>query len=191
MKSCLLITAIVTGASSLQAQTSLAQLSSPSLDPTTNVYPAPTLSNSPSPKADPVMTEELMARLIKRTLASKIDTIIPAATCSVFNLSEAGHDLPAKIYEGKARDGRKHLFMVPVEEGCKDIVIEFVYAAKAADIYLTDKSAKLRAAAHYDGSTIRLILNEAAAEKFKAELAVLAKHAATLPPTDGAGRGNK
>ena len=184
MKSCLLIAAIVTGAASLQAQTSLAQLSSPSLDPTTKVYPAPTLSNSPSPKADPVMTQELMARLIKRTLASKKDFAIPAATCSVFNLCEAGHDLPAKQVSKTVPEG-KHVVMVPLKEGAKDVVIAFLQE-RHAEIYLTDGSGKLRAAAIGDRAGVRLITNEAAAEKFKAELALFAKEAAALPPTDGA-----
>ena len=190
MKTGLLIATIVTGAASLQAQTSLAQRSSPSLDPTIKVYPAPTLSNSP-PKADPVMTEELMARLIKRTLASKKDFAIPAATCSVFNLCEAGHDLPARQISAPVPEG-KHLIMVPLKEGSKDVVIAFVVPVRnRGEIYLTDGSGKLRAAAIGEPGGVRLITNEAAAEQFKAEMALLAKEAAEFPPADSAVRGNK
>ena len=52
------------------------------------------------------------------------------------------------------------------------------------EAYLTDKTGKLRAAAISDDGTAPLITNEKATEKFKAELALFAKEAADLPPTE-------
>lgn len=152
--------------------------------------PTPTiLLNNPPPKADPVMTEELMARLIKHTRAVPETRSIFAELCVIFELCDGTKMMPMKMamVQSDVSDD-DHYFTLPLEADSTDILIlvdhPFVLYA-----YLTDKTGKLRAAAIDDKNGVRLITNEKAAEKFRAELALFAKEAADLPPT-GTAAGN-
>lgn len=100
-------------------------------------------------------------------------------------------DLAAKQIIATKPDG-KHYVEIPSNEASKDIIITFKHADGSMEFYLTDKSGNLRAAATSGprGDGLRLITNEQAAEKFKAEMRILAKLAEGLPPTGTAAAGN-
>ena len=74
----------------------------------------------------------------------------------------------------------KHAFIVPIKDGSKDIVIIFA-RGEVLDVYLTDRSGVLRAAAIFDLAGIRLITNEQAALKYQSEMPLFAKGAEELP----------
>lgn len=139
---------------------------------------------------DPVMNAELMARLMTRTLASKKPTVLGKDIAKTFGISDGTADVPVLQVSEPLPEG-KHLFIVPIQAGSKDVVIVFkrtdiVYY----DLYLTDKTGVLRAAAVMDDAGVRLITNEQAAEKYKAELKLFAKLAQELPPAGTAVAGN-
>jgi hypothetical protein len=132
--------------------------------------------------ADPVMTQELMDRLIKRTMDSKFEVILNKKICAPFNVCVEGEDILIKQITLTLPDG-KHYFIKPLKEGSKDILIT-LKRETSVDIYLTDREGTLRAAAISDEMGIRLITNETAAEMFKAELKLFATKAQKLPPTE-------
>lgn len=146
---------------------------------------ADTKAAQPSHKADLVMNEELMARLIKRTLASQKEGQVDPGLCVIFVICDGAILMPAKQVSTTKPDG-KHYFVLPFKEGSKDILIIFKSpSGEVVNSYLTDKSGALRAVATsgLNSAGLRLIPNEQAAEKFKAELALFAREAADLPPT--------
>ena len=144
--------------------------------------------SSRAPVSAPVMNEELMGRLIKYTRADPDTGTIPARICKVLDLCDGTRDMPIKFSQHDAANGR-HYFGVPPDPDSKDILIA-LKRDTILEVYLTDKSGKLRAAAISENGVARLITNEKAAEKFKAELALFAREAADLPPTGAAGPGN-
>lgn len=140
--------------------------------------------------SDPVMSEELMTRLVTRTLASKKPAVMGTRLSKTFGIGDGTAEVPVKQVSEPLPEG-KHIFIVPIQEGAKDIVIAFKRADNAyGEYYLTDKSGALRAAAIMDLNGIRLITNEQAAEKYKAEMQLFAKLALDLPPTGTAVAGN-
>lgn len=155
------------------------------------VPPAPKgVPVDPTPKVEPIISEELMARLITRTLASKKPNTVGTRLSKIFGINDGTVDIPAKIVSEKVPEG-KHMFIVPTQEGSRDIVIAFKRADNAyGEYYLTDKTGGLRAAAVIDDAGIRLITNEQAAAKYKAELELFAKLAKDLPPAGTAVAGN-
>lgn len=159
--------------------------------PATVALPTAAMSAIPAPQtADPVISEELMARLIKRAQASQKDTWIIAPVCKIFGMCDGTSDLPVKQIVTTQPDGRRYIEL-PLKEGSKDIVITFTNDT-TMEFYLTDKNGNLRAAAISGGQGIglRLIANEQASEKFKAQMQLLAKLAEKLPPTGTAVAGN-
>lgn len=133
------------------------------------------------PPADPVMTAELMARLIKYTRAVEKTGALSAVVCKALDLCDGSKDMPLKYAVSDSTDG-KHYFGLRPEAGSKDILI-VVIRETTLEAYLTDKTGKLRAAAVSRDGTVSLITNESAAAKFKAELSLFAGEAGTLPPT--------
>ena len=156
---------------------SVATIGTAAAQPATNVS-----TNQPTTKTEPVMTEELMGRLIKYTRARVKTGTIAAGLCKVLGLCDGTKAMPFKIVESDIGD---HYFGLPPESDSKDILF-FVVRDKVVEAYLTDKTGKLRAAAVSDDGTAYLITNEKAAEKFKAELALFAKEAADPPVTESA-----
>lgn len=153
--------------------------------PSAVAMPTAAMSTIPTPPAaDPAISEELMARLIKRTLASDKDGgMIGARLCLIFAMCDGTSDMPAKQISVTKPDG-KHYVEIPRKEGSNDVIVTF-QRDDVIECYLTDKSGKLRAAAisGKDGAGLRLISNEEAAERFRAEMQFLAKLAEKLPPT--------
>jgi hypothetical protein len=131
----------------------------------------------------PVMNEELMGRLIKYTRSYEDSgNRLVARVCKILDLCDGTMDLPLHAAKSDSTDG-SHYFALPLEPDSKDILI-LVMRDTILEAYLTDKTGKLRAAAISENSVARLITNEKAAEKFKAELALFAKEANDqLPPT--------
>lgn len=150
-------------------------------------FAVPSGSTLSSP--EPVISEELMARLIKRTLQSTKDSRIDKQIAAILGLNDGSADLPAKQISYPTPEG-KHTILVCTQAGRTDIVIAFV-RANVNEIYLVDKTGKLRAASIWDLQGIRLITNEQAAAKHNAELAHFAKEAANLPPTGTAVASNR
>lgn len=142
-----------------------------------------------TPKADPVMTDELMARLIKFTRSVPMTGGVDARICQIFDLCDGTKDMPLKMAEDETAPTGDHFFTLPLDADSKDILILVKYDTHI-EAYLTDKSRNLRAACILKGGVARLITNEKAAAKFKAELSLFASEAASLPPTGAAAAGN-
>ena len=136
-------------------------------------------TNNPPSKTEPVMTDELMARVIKFAQKQK-PGLLSSKVGAIFNLCDGTAELQAYLLETEHPEG--HYFCMPLTPGSKDIVIGHKHDG-VIEAYLTDKTYKLRAAAISSLEGAHLITNEKALEKFKAELALLAKEAADLPPT--------
>lgn len=135
-----------------------------------------------------MMNQELLGRLIKYTRSFEdSDNTLPTRICKIFDLCDGTMDMPLKAVKSDSTDGL-HYFALPVEADSKDILI-LVKRDTILECYLTDKTAKLRAAAISENSVARLITNEKAAEKFQAELALFAKEAAEQLLPTGALRG--
>lgn len=152
--------------------------------PTAVAMPTAAMSTIPAPQAaDPFISEELMARLIKRTSAADKTTTIMASVCKILGMCDGTSDLPVKQIETNKPDGRRYI-AVPLNEGSKDVLIAFT-TETTMEFYLTDKNGNLRAAAVSGERAIglRLITNEQAAEKFRVQMQFLAKLAEKLPPT--------
>jgi hypothetical protein len=141
-----------------------------------------------TPKADPVLNDELLARLIKFTRDLEGVGWVDARICKVMDLCDGSKDMPVKLSKGDSTDG-DHFFALPSDPKSKDIVMA-VKRGAYVETYLTDKTRTLRAASVLENGVARLITNEKAAEKFKAELTMWASEALTLPPTGAAVPGN-
>lgn len=159
----------------------------PIMGPSAPLPPQAIASVQP-PKADPVMTPELMARLIKLTEEQVEPGFLGGNICAAFKICAGPDNIKVKQIESENPEG--HFMMIPWVPGSKDIVIVKLNADKSLDCYLTDKTYKLRAAAVGNSAGVRLVANELAAEKFRAELSLFAKEAADLPPTGTAVAGN-
>ena len=137
---------------------------------------------------DPVMTEELMARLIKFLNTLDYFGSVDAQICKVLDLCDGTKNLPLRLGKGDLTDGI-HYIGIPVNPDSKDVLI-MVKHGTVVEAYLTDKTGKLRAACVQENGTTHLITNEKAADKFKAEMTQFAKEAGSLPPTGTAVAGN-
>ncbi len=156
--------------------------------PAAQATPALVPVNNATPKADPVMTEELMARLIKYGHENQKTSLVNKRLCKILDLCDGTADLPLKILQGDLTDA-KHYFAVLPDATSKDVLI-MVQDATTVAAYLTDKTGTLRAAAILETAGAHLITNEKAAEKFKAEMKQYAKEASELPPTGTTVAGN-
>ena len=76
--------------------------------------------NRQSPNVAPVMTDELMARLIKYTLSDPETSSVPGPLCKVLDRCDGTADLPIKFAQEKVGEV-VHLFGVPPQAGSKDI----------------------------------------------------------------------
>lgn len=154
--------------------------------PASNIVPV----NDPAPKAEPIMTEELMSRLIIFTSTEGANTFMNEKLAGVFGLNDGTKKIPVMQVSEPVPDG-KHFFMVTTKEGSTDIVLGFKRATGGdTRAYLTDKSGVLRAAAIMSFQGTRLITNEQAAKDYEAEMRLFAKLAKDLPPTSTAVAGN-
>lgn len=143
---------------------------------------APQVSASTQPpKTDPVMTAELMARMLKFMGDQTNFGTLDAKVCQIFKLCPGTADMTVRQLETENPAG--HYIMMPATPGATDIVIVKSNTDGSLDCYLTDKNYKLRAAAFVASTGTTLIANEKAAEKFKSELSLFAKEASDLPPT--------
>lgn len=142
-----------------------------------------------TPRVDPVMTDELMARLLKYTSSLQGKGGVDAKICKVLDLCDGTKHMSLKLAESEPAPGGEHYFGTPLDANSKDILI-LVQNGTILEAFLTDKTRKLRAAAVLENGTARLVINEKAAEKFKAELSLWAGEALTLPPTGTAVAGN-
>jgi hypothetical protein len=155
------------------------------------VPPAPkNVPADPTPKADHVMTEELMARLIKFTRTKGKHALMDYHISGAFGINDGTTDVPILQVAEPLPEG-KHYLMLPTQEGSRDIVFAFKPAGGGEiPVYQTDKFGTLRAAGILSTTGVRLITNEQAAEKFKAEMQLFAKLAKDLPPTGAPAPGN-
>lgn len=143
------------------------------------------------PKVDPVMTPELMARLIKFLSEVEGNGSVAKQTCHIYDLCDGTADMPVKLAEAEtATDGALHYATFPASQLNSDskdlIIVRKSNTTGALESFLTDKTGKLRAAAVQSNGVARLITNEKAAEQYKKELAIFAREASDLPPTGAA-----
>ena len=136
--------------------------------------------SSRAPAQEPVMNAELMARLIKYIRSGKSVGSITAKLCKVLEVCDGTNTMSLKMAKSDVTDGG-HYIALPLNADSKDVFF-LVEHPDVIHAYLMDKTGKLRVAAISDGTGVRLITNEKAAVKFKAELALFAKEAAEQLP---------
>jgi hypothetical protein len=90
--------------------------------------------------------------------------------------------MPTKQIAKTETEGIHH-FILPLNENSKDVLLALKNSAGTIEIYLTDRTGVLRAAAIVKPSGTRLITSKQAAKKYKNELVFFAEAAAKLPPT--------
>jgi len=135
-----------------------------------------------SATGDPILSEELLARLLAFTKINGAESVVRAKVTKAFGLNDGTADIPVRQVSEPLPEG-KHFLSYSTVPGSRDIFIAFSRADKTrADIYLTDKTGVLRAAVIVEPGVTRLITNEQASEKYKAELELFAKLAKDLPP---------
>ncbi len=143
----------------------------------------PAVTTDPGAQTEePVITEELMARLVKRALSAQKDSLIDAAVCKPLTICDGTADIPAKQIAATENTVGKHIVAVPTKQGSKDIVVFLKRSDTLIDVYLTDRTGKLRAAAVNDTAGVRLVTNESVADKYRAQMKYLASLANQLPP---------
>ncbi len=135
-----------------------------------------------NPTKDPVMTPELMARIINYGRSIPENKTMAWQICAVYGRCDNSGPLAVKSI---ASDIKDHNIAIPADINSKDIYILFHESDKLSHSYLTDKNGTLRAAALYENGAWHLITNEQAAAGFKAEMTEFAKEAADLPPSTG------
>jgi hypothetical protein len=154
---------------------------------------AVTVPVNPPPGAianEPITIEELISRLIAFTKSERTSAKLGRATAKTLGLNDGTTDIPL-LQVGETLPEGDHYFAFSTVAGSRDIFIAFKTADKSlSNVYLTDRSGVLRAAAIIEPSGSRLITNEQAAEKYKAELQLFAKLAKDLPPAGPAVAGN-
>lgn len=155
------------------------------LDPAGWVAAAPTvvpvtLKAEPSPANDPVMTPELMARIVKFARNLPSNGTLDGSICKVFGRCDGKTDLPIKSVNS---DTAGHHIALPLDTKINDIYIVINLADGTSRGYLTDNLGTLRAAAIYENKVWRLITNEQGAAGFKAEMNLFANEAQGLPPS--------
>lgn len=156
--------------------------------PAAQATPAPVPAKNPASKADPVMTEELMMRMVIFAQSNEEIGSVRAKMCKILNLCDGTENMPLRLLKGDLTDA-DHYFAIPLDPKSKDILI-MVEGNKILTAYLTDKTGKLRAAGVLQNGVAHLVTNESVAEKFAAELKQYAKEAGDLPPTGTAAAGN-
>jgi len=145
--------------------------------------PAKKAAAKPAPK----MNAELMGRLLKyvRTENEKGSSMAPSI-CKILDICDGTSELALQTAISDDRSDGEHHIGVPLDPKSKDVLFWWTRPGKHV-VYLTDKTAKLRAAAEDDESGTRLITNEKAEPGFQVELARLAKEASEqLPPLEPA-----
>lgn len=151
--------------------------------------PVPVPIKSSFQELDPITARERMARLI--IYVSSLDdkgSALSHDLCSVLNLCEGKKALSLRLGKGEAKPG-DHYMGVRADAKTKDVLI-MVVDSGVVNVYLTDASGVLRAAAVKDGKGTRLVTNESAAAKYKIELDTFLAEAASLPPTGQTVAGN-
>jgi hypothetical protein len=142
--------------------------------------PAGAISTNPPAATDPVMNEELMARLIKYTRGLEPKGSVSAPICKELKICDGTAIMPLKLIESDAPNGR-HYFGIPPSADSKDVLI-FVKYDWGIEAFLTDKTGKLKlAVVSRDGIASR-ISNEKAADAYKRESSLFAVEASDLPP---------
>ncbi len=142
-----------------------------------------------APANDPVISEELMGRIIKYGRDIPKNGVLSGDICKIFGRCDGTAVLVIKSV-GSDIDG--HFFSIPADPNNKDIYITVYLTPTTSRSYLTDKTGTLRAAAAFENNVWHLITNEQGAAGFKAEMTQYAKEAAVLPPagTSVAAAGN-
>ena len=155
--------------------------------PTTNLLPiahAAAAASAPASAvasgAPVVMTEELMARVIKYTRNLKGTGTLDSKVCRALKLCDGTADLELRLAKSDATD-RFHGFGLPVDASSKDVLFMVQRSDTVVEAYLTDKTGTLRSAAVLENGAAHLIPNSKAAEKYKAELTLFAGEAVSLP----------
>lgn len=144
--------------------------------------PEPQVAISRStPPSDPIMSEELLGRILKLLANQTRPGSIPPEVCVLFKMCDGTAKLPVRMIQ---TDNPKGSYMTVKWEGpVDDIVIARRMADGSLHFFLTDKTLKLRAAAISENGVGRLVLNETLVESYKATAAHLAREAELLPPT--------
>jgi hypothetical protein len=141
-------------------------------------------AETPPATAPVMMTEELMQRLIKFARTQQDPGSVVGKIALILDLSSDGtKDYPLQLLETERPEGT--FFGLPLDPDSKDILVLHKTPDGNVEAYLTDSTARLRAAAVADGQpAAHLITNEKAAAKYEAALSQLAREAAEdLPPT--------
>jgi hypothetical protein len=136
-------------------------------------------------RAEPLMTPELMDRLIARVLTAKNVGVLEKQVSGMLGLNDGTVEMPAKQLQKRIGDV-KHVILVLLDRPALMFFLvlhEKPGEAEYADIYVTDRSTVLRHAmvADVKNGLRRLSLAEAQSN-YQAELKIFAAVAAALPP---------
>lgn len=133
------------------------------------------------PPSDPVLTDELMGRLLKLIGEVTEKSTIPADVCALFKLCDGSARLQILAIETESPAGD---FIATVnKDDTTNILVIHKMDDGSVQFYLTDKTRKLRAAVISEKQVGRLVMNETVAKNYEATLSHLAKEAQDLPPT--------
>lgn len=150
---------------------------------------SPASAMTPPPELDPKTARERMARLLAYVNALEYDgSTIGLRLCVPLNLCDGKQPFHIRLGKGDAKPGN-HYLGVRADAKTKDVII-MVITGGVVEVYLTDATGVLRAAAVQDEKGARIVTNESAAAKYKAELDAFLEEAAVLPPTGQAVAGN-
>jgi hypothetical protein len=148
-----------------------------------SAYPAEAITGANiSSSSDPVMNEELMARLVKYTRGNTGLGALSAPICKELKVCDGTAALELQVVKSDAPNGT-HYFGVPISPESKDVLFVVMYDW-GVEAYLTDKTGKLKAAVVSRNGVAGRISNEKAADGYKRELTLFASEASDLPPTD-------
>lgn len=153
--------------------------------PTTNLLPlahaaVPAPASTIASGTPAVMTEDLMARVIKYTRNLKGTGTLDSKVCRALKLCDGTADMELRLAKSDATD-RFHGFGLPVDATSKDVLFMVQRSDTVVEAYLTDRTGTLRSAAVLENGAAHLVPNAKAAEKYNAELSLFAGEATSLP----------
>jgi hypothetical protein len=133
-----------------------------------------------APSSDPIMSDEMLARLLKLIADQQKQATIPAGVCAMFKMCDGTAKLPMRMIQTENPKG--NYMAKPWDGNTDDIVVARKMPDGSVHFYLTDKTRKLRAAASSMNGKAEVVLLETAKPDYEAALALLAKEAGDLPP---------
>ena len=133
------------------------------------------------PQADPIISDELLARLLKQMAGQQSPASIPAGVCKYFKLCDGTAKLPMRMVQTTNPGG--DYMAQPWDAPADTLVVARRMPDNSVQFYLTDKKSRKLLSAASSVNGVPTVLDVAVVNPdFEAALAHLAKEAAVLPP---------